>query len=110
VFSLIHLAVNTTWPIFAAERRAAAQCTPMSTDISCPHGAQQQTQMTGQKDGQMDRQTPNRYIDRYTMWAVAVRQLLQQKQQTKKTKRLNLTNFLTAVFSVGVRGNPMREY
>jgi len=63
VFSLIHLAVNTTWPIFAAERRAAAQCTPMSTDISCPHGAQQQTQMTGQKDG-TDGQTDTQPLHR----------------------------------------------
>jgi len=36
-------------PAFAAERRAAAllplgaRCPPLSIDISCPHGAQQQT-------------------------------------------------------------------
>jgi len=36
-------------PAFAAERRAAALCcgpVPLSINISCPHGAQQQTRHT----------------------------------------------------------------
>jgi len=51
VFSLVNLAVNTTLPAFADERRAAAQgCSAaaaarlaLSIDIFCTYGAQQQT-------------------------------------------------------------------
>jgi len=52
VFSLVNAAVNVTLPAFAAERRAAAllllgaRRQPLSIDISCPHGAQQQTRRT----------------------------------------------------------------
>jgi len=65
VFSLVDSAVDTTLPAFAAERRAVAPCcgavlrhraaaplllgaqrSPLSIDISSPHGAQQQTRRT----------------------------------------------------------------
>ena len=52
VLSLVDSAVNTTLPAFAAERRAAAPLLlgarhrPLSTDISCLPGAQQQTRRT----------------------------------------------------------------
>ena len=51
-FSLINSAVNITLPTFAAEHRAAAPLllgawhSPRSINISCPHGAQQQTRQT----------------------------------------------------------------
>ena len=59
VTSLVSSTVNKALPAFAAERRdAAPRCgavaagrTPLSIDISCPHGAQQQTH---QRDGQTD--------------------------------------------------------
>ena len=49
LFSLVNLTVNIVLPAFAAEHRAAALMLlgtwfpPLSIDISCPHGAQQQT-------------------------------------------------------------------
>jgi len=54
VFSLVNAAVNMTLPAFAAERRAAAPgCgaaaagrPPLSIDIFCAYGAQQQTRRT----------------------------------------------------------------
>ena len=59
VTSLVNSTVNKALPAFAAERRDAAPgCgavaagrTPLSIDISCPHGAQQQTH---RRDGQTD--------------------------------------------------------
>jgi len=73
--------VDMTLPAFVAERRAAAlgaRRSPLSIDISCPDGAQQQTRLTppprsnGGTDGQTDRWTPGRYVDpaTYTMRAV----------------------------------------
>jgi len=70
-------AVNMTLPAFAAKRRAAAPLLlgarrpPLSIDISCPHGAQQQTRRTpmlmssdGRRtDGQTDRRAIDRSID-----------------------------------------------
>jgi len=64
-----------TLPAFAAERRAAAPLLPrarrppLSIDISCPRGAQQQTRRTplllsiDGTDGQTDGRTLDRYID-----------------------------------------------
>jgi len=60
-------------PAFAAKRRATAPFAaerrrpPLSTDISCPPGAQQQTRRTPQRlsnDG-TDRRTDGRTWDRY---------------------------------------------
>jgi len=63
-------AVNMTLPAFAGKRRAAAPLLlgarrpPLSIDISCPHGAQQQTRRTPMlmsSDGRRtDRQTDGR--------------------------------------------------
>jgi len=54
---------------FAAVRRAAApllldaQRSPLSSDISCQQGAQQQTRRSGgQMTGQTDGRTPDRFI------------------------------------------------
>jgi len=79
-------AVNMTLPAFAAKRRAAAPLLlgarrpPLSIDISCPHGAQQQTRRTprlmssdGRRtDGQTDGRTIDRSIDPapHTTWPV----------------------------------------
>ena len=63
---------NVTLVAFAAERRAAAQLLllldarrpPLSIDISCQHGAQQQTRRTSRlRANGTDRRTPYRYID-----------------------------------------------
>jgi len=73
VFSLVNTAVNMTLPAFAEERRAAAPCCgavaavpyALSIDISCPHGAQQQTRRTPlllSIDG-TDRRTDGRTLD-----------------------------------------------
>jgi len=57
-------------PASAAERHAVAPLL-LSTDISCPPGAQQQTHCTGVRaagdgtGGQTDRRTPDRYTDPY---------------------------------------------
>ena len=67
--------VNETLLVFAAERRAAAPwcCsaaagrTPLSINISCRHGAQQQTRRTPRlrsHDG-TDRRTDGRTLDRF---------------------------------------------
>jgi len=61
-----------TLPAFAAERHAAAPLLlhgrpPLSTDISSPHGAQQQTRRTPlllSNDG-TDRRTDGRTLDRF---------------------------------------------
>jgi len=51
-FSLVNSAVNTALPAFVAECCSAAPLLPgarrpqLSLDISCPHGAQQQTRLT----------------------------------------------------------------
>jgi len=83
-------AVNMTLPAFAGKRRAAAPLLlgarrpPLSIDISCQHGAQQQTRRTpmlmsidGRRTGrQTDGQTDGRTIDRsidpapHTTWPV----------------------------------------
>jgi len=86
--SLANSAVNVTLPAFAAERRAAAPCCgarrpPLSIDISCPHGAQQQTCRTpllrsDGTDGRTDRQTPDRCTDRapHTVLAMPTNKLV----------------------------------
>jgi len=38
---------------------------PLSIDIFCPHGAQQQTHCCGRIMGQTDRQTDGRTLDRF---------------------------------------------
>jgi len=75
VFSLVNSAVNVTLPAFAAERRAAVllllgvRRPPLSINISCSHGAQQQsrgTPLLRSNDGtdkRTDGRTPNRYTD-----------------------------------------------
>jgi len=68
-------AVNVTLLAFAAEHRAAAllllgaRRSPLSIDISCPHGAQQQTchmlWSTDDTDTQTNRRMDGRTLDRY---------------------------------------------
>jgi len=86
VLSLVNSAVNMSLPAFAAERRAAAPCcgavaagrSPLSSDISSQHGAQQQTRrrtsLLRSNDG-TDGQTDTRPLHRpcYAYHAVSAK-------------------------------------
>jgi len=63
-----------TLPAFAAERRAAAPLLPgrrpLSVNVFCRHGAEQQTRRT--PPGQTDGQTDGRFIDP-AAWATLIK-------------------------------------
>jgi len=98
VFSLVISAVSMALPAFAAERRAAAPLLlgsrrpPLSIDISCPHGAQQQTRRTLvlQSNNGTYRRTDTRPLHRprYAYYAGGA---------NKQAKRLSIWLFLVKI-------------
>ena len=74
VSSLVNSAANVTLPAFAAERRAAAPlllgagAPPLSIDMSCRRGTQQQTRRTPQRllnDGTDQRTQSDKWTDQW---------------------------------------------
>ena len=97
------------------ERRAAAPLLlgarrpPLSIDISCPHGAQQQTRRTlllrsnNGTDGRTDGRTPDRYIDPAQHTVVSANNALHCRQRTEprpeRTYTEQFEKFGRAVFT-----------